>query len=206
MLMLMLMLTLLKILVRENSIFIYESHTLLILACRLQPFCTPRSIFEAYALGGASVIIHVLSDNANRANSDVSNIVNKRKFKMAESGSVLFMYDKFGLLSLEGKVDEEQLMDIAIEAGVDDIIVEEGIESADGGATTDVFTDASSIAALRDGVMSAFSIDDPLEIKLVYKSKAPVEVSDEEFEMNMAAIDALEDLDDVSHVEHNMSN
>jgi transcriptional/translational regulatory protein YebC/TACO1 len=80
-----------------------------------------ESTFEVYGFGGASMVINVLSDNANRVNSDVKMIVNKRKGKMAESGSVLFMYDRKGKLEVQAVLDEEALMEAAIEAGCEDM-------------------------------------------------------------------------------------
>jgi len=162
-----------------------------------------ESIFEAYGFGGASLIIHVLSDNANRANSDVSNAVNKGKIKMAESGSVLFLYDKMGAVKVNSVVDEELVMDVAIDCGVDDFLVEEG-EGEDEG-TTNVFASMEDVRPLRDGLAGKLGVED-LDIRIVYKSKAPVTCGEEDFEKNCDVIDALEDLDDVSHVEHNMDN
>jgi transcriptional/translational regulatory protein YebC/TACO1 len=84
-----------------------------------------ESTFEAYGFGGASLIINVLSDNANRANADVKSTVNKRNGKIAESGSVLFMYDRKGKVEVGAVLDEEELLDAAIEAGIDDFLLEE---------------------------------------------------------------------------------
>ena len=67
----------------------------------------------------------VLSDNANRATADVKSTVNKRQGKIAEQGSVLFMYDKKGKIEVPALVDEESLLDVAIEADIDDFLLEE---------------------------------------------------------------------------------
>ena len=82
-----------------------------------------ESTFEAYGFGGASMVINVLSDNANRATADVKSTVNKRNGKIAEQGSVLFMYDRKGKVEVPAVVDEEALLDAAIEAGIDDFEV-----------------------------------------------------------------------------------
>ena len=74
-----------------------------------------ESTFEAYGFGGASLVINVLSDNPNRANADVKSTVNKRQAKIAEQGSVLFMYDRKGKIEVPAVVDEEALLDAAIE-------------------------------------------------------------------------------------------
>ena len=69
-------------------------------------------------------MINVLSDNANRASADVKSTVTKRQAKIAEPGSVLFMYDRKGKLEVPAVLDEEVLLDLAIEAGVDDFVIE----------------------------------------------------------------------------------
>ena len=84
-----------------------------------------ESTFEAYGFGGASLVINVLSDNPNRSTADVKSTVNKRGGKIAEQGSVLFMYDKKGKIDVPTVVDEEALLDAAIEADIDDFLLEE---------------------------------------------------------------------------------
>jgi len=147
------------------------------------------------------MVINVLSDNPNRANADVKSTVTKRKAKIAESGSVLFMYDRKGKIEVPAAVvDEETLLDAAIEADIEDFLLEEGdeegssvvlVEPSDSGKMFDVIKDMGFEKA---------------KMSLTWISKAPVECSDEDFELNMEVIDALEELDDVDSVEHNMSN
>lgn len=80
-----------------------------------------ESTFEAYGFGGASFVINVLTDNANRAVSDVKSTVNRRQGKMAETGSVIFMYDRKGKVEVPAVLDEEALLEAAIEAGCEDM-------------------------------------------------------------------------------------
>ena len=158
-----------------------------------------ESVFEAYGFGGASMIINVLTDNNNRATSDVRSAVNKRDGKIAESGSVLFMYDKRGMITVPAVLNEDALLEAAIEAGCDDY--EMNVE----GDLTILSTDPKEVSLMMDAVKS-MGFEEGVSMKLGHISKAPVEVSDEDFEKNMQIIDALEDLDDVDSVEHNMSN
>ena len=159
-------------------------------------------IFEAYGFGGASFVISVLTDNDNRANSDVRSTVNKRNGKMAEQGSVLFMYDRRGVVTVKGEVDEEALLEAAIEAGLEDFEVAEGDEEG----TTVVYSDPKEVAMLFEALKAIGTDEGDMKMTLSYITKAPVEVSDDEFDKNMEIVDALEDLDDVDAVEHNMSN
>jgi YebC/PmpR family DNA-binding regulatory protein len=164
-----------------------------------------ESTFEAYGLGGASFVINVLTDNNNRATSDVKSTVNKRNGKIAEQGSVVFMYDRKGKIELKGEsvLTEEQLLDVAIEAGVDDFTVEAGDESG----STIVLVEPTDCATMLDAIKEAgLCKEDGAKMSLAWISKAPVECSDEDFEKNMEIIEALEELDDVDSVEHNMSN
>jgi transcriptional/translational regulatory protein YebC/TACO1 len=84
-----------------------------------------ESTFEAYGFGGASFVINVLSDNSNRAVSDVKSTVNKRNGKIAEAGSVLFMYDRKGKVEVRAEIDEEALLEAAIDAGCEDMALVE---------------------------------------------------------------------------------
>ena len=71
---------------------------------------------------GASFVINVSTDNNNRATADVKSTVNKRQGKMAESGSVLFMYDRRGKIEVPAELDEEAVLEAAIDAGCDDYL------------------------------------------------------------------------------------
>ena len=159
-----------------------------------------ESTFEAYGFGGASLVINVLSDNPNRANADVKSTVNKRQAKIAEQGSVLFMYDRKGKIEVPAVVDEEALLDAAIENDIDDFLLEEGDEEG----TSIVYVEPTDSAAMFDTVKQMGFEESKMSLSWV--SKAPVECSDEDFEKNMNIIEALEELDDVDSVEHNMSN
>lgn len=160
-----------------------------------------ESTFEAYGLGGASIVINVLSDNANRATADVRSTVNKRSGKIAEQGSVLFMYDRKGKIEVPNAVlDEEKLLDAAIESGIEDFVLQEGDEEG----SSVVLVEPTDCASMFDTVKGMGYED--AKMSLTWISKAPVECTEEDFEKNMEIIEALEELDDVDSVEHNMSN
>lgn len=160
-----------------------------------------ESTFEAYGFGGASLVINVLTDNNNRATSDVRAAVNKRDGKIAEPGSVLFMYDFKGVIEVNQELDEEAVLEAAIEAGCEDYELLPG----DIEGTSVIYSDPKESSAMVDAVRS-ISSEAEIKLTLKYISKAPVECSDDDFEKNMEIIDALEELDDVDSVVHNMSN
>ena len=159
--------------------------------------------FESYGAGGASMVINVLTDNDNRANADIRAAVGKNHGKMAEQGSVLFMYDRKGKIEVPAAVDEEALMEAAIEADIDDF--ELISEEAEDGELSIIYIEPSDTNNMLEAV-KGMGFEEGVKMELVYVSKAPVEVSDDDFEANMKIIDTLEDLDDVDSVEHNMSN
>lgn len=160
-----------------------------------------ESVFEAYGHGGASFVVNVLTDNNNRATSDVRSAINKRDGKMAESGSVLFMYDRKGKVEVNGELDEETVLEAAIEAGCNDMELTQGEEPG----TTVIYTDPKEASLMLDAIKS-LGYEEGIKVSLCHVSKAPVECSEKDFEKNMEIVDALEDLDDVDSVEHNMSN
>ena len=146
-------------------------------------------------------MINVLSDNANRASADVKSTVNKREGKIAEQGSVLFMYDSKGKIEIpDALVDEESLLDVAIEAGIDDFVLEEG----DMSTSSVILVDPSDCAAMFDAVKEMGHVTAKMSLARI--PKAQVECNEMDFEKNMEIIEALEELDDVDSVEHNMSN
>ena len=145
-------------------------------------------------------MINVLSDNSNRASADVKNAIRKKGAKVAESGSVLFMYDRKGKVEVNDIVNEEELLDAAIEAGVDDM---EFIEKSGEGPTI-IYTDPKETNMMVEAVKSLGHKE--IKSELVFMTKAPVEVTEEEFEKNMLLIDDLEEIEDVDSVDHNMSN
>lgn len=122
---------------------------------------------------------------------------------MAEMGSVLFMYDRKGVLEVDGAVEEEALLEAAIEGGIDEyeLEVEKDEENQEYSV---IYVEAQDAGAMMNTLQGMGFEKCKMELK--YISKAPVEVTEEDFELNMKIIDALEELDDVDSVEHNMSN
>jgi transcriptional/translational regulatory protein YebC/TACO1 len=76
---------------------------------------------QAYGYGGAGLIINCLTDNTNRAKTEINNVIKKTDVKLASSGSVAFNFDRKGLLEVMGKVEEDQVIEAALEADVEDV-------------------------------------------------------------------------------------
>jgi YebC/PmpR family DNA-binding regulatory protein len=156
-----------------------------------------ESTFEAYGKGGAGIVITVLTDNNNRATSDVKSTITHSGLTFASPGSVMFNFKRLGALVCAQPVSEDTAIEAAMEAGVDDVEVKEG----DGGWL--VLTDPKDLVPLK-AALAAKGVECG-EVKLVYHPTAAVECSDADAEFNEAAIERLEDLDDVDAVAHNMA-
>lgn len=111
------------------------------------------------------------------------------------------MYDLRGKIEIPSVVDEEELLMAAIDNDVDDVELVEGDEEG----TSIAYTDPKETAAMFEAIIS-MGLEEGTKMSLSHVTKAPVECSEEDFEKNMKIIDALEELDDVDSVEHNMSN
>ena len=85
-------------------------------------------IYEGYAPAGVAVLVEVLTDNHNRAAADVRNIFTKNGGNLGTSGSVSRMFDRKGIIELDAeKVSEDEVMEVALDAGAEDIVNEDGI-------------------------------------------------------------------------------
>ncbi len=101
-------------------------------------------VYEGYAAGGVAVLVEVLTDNKNRAAANVRNIFNKTNGNLGTTGSVSRMFERKGVIEYDSeKVSEDELMEVALEAGADDIVNEDGVIT--------VTTDPASF----DGVLEA---------------------------------------------------
>lgn len=164
--------------------------------------------YEAYGNEGVAFIINSLADNVNRAASEVNTAVKKLDsklggFKMAASGSVLFNFERKGRLAITKELSEDDMIEIAIEAGVDDVELAEPDEGAGDGENVKavVYTAATDLGAMQAALQAA---DYDCAGGLVYVPMKRVKMSDEALEKNLAALDRLEELDDVDSVDHNM--
>lgn len=147
--------------------------------------------YEAYGPHGVPVLIRCLTDNRNRALSDVRRIFNKMGGNMAEAGSVSWMFETKGHISIErNKQDPDELFMQAVEAGAED--VEIGEESFD------IYTAAVDLHAVVSALAeTGLTVD---EAELLEVPKNEIELGADETIKIMAIIEALEELDDVDQV------
>ena len=148
-------------------------------------------IYEGYGPGGVALVIECMTDNRNRTVGEVRHSLEKHGGNMGTSGSVAWMFKKRGIINiLKDKVDEDQLMELALEAGAEDV--------RDDGEVWTVDTDPSAFLDVKDALGNA-------DIELVHAEidNVPdnrVEVDGSKAESLLKLINRLEDLDDVQNV------
>jgi transcriptional/translational regulatory protein YebC/TACO1 len=165
-----------------------------------------ESVFEFYGFGGVGLLINVLTDNDNRAAADVNLVAKKNSLKAAAMNSVKFKFDTKARLDVNSVLDEEKLMEICLESGVDDYELRTEVDGSPLNPAEDgkcvVYVDPKDMAPLRDA-LKAQGLS--LETKLAAVPKdGSMPVSKEDFDLNMDVIDAFLSLDDVDSVEHNI--
>ena len=150
-------------------------------------------VYEGYAPGGVAILVEVLTDNKNRAAADVRNIFNKFGGNLGTTGSVSRMFQRKGTIELDAeKVSEDEVMEIALEAGADDIVNEDGIITVT--TTPDAFTAVAE--ALQEKGYETLSAD----VGMVPDAYTPVDKDTAAKVQRL--IDRLEDNDDVQNVYH----
>lgn len=151
-------------------------------------------VYEAYAPGGIAVLIEVLTDNKNRAAAEVRNILNKAGGSLATSNAVLRLFARKGVISLDGeKYSEDQVMEVALEAGADDIVNE--------GGEIVVYTSPEAFEAVLNAINEKGMETDGAEVSMVPESY--VDTDKDAGGKVSKMIDRLEENDDVQNVYHN---
>lgn len=152
--------------------------------------------YEGYGPGGVAVLVECLSDNRNRTAGEVRHAFSKHDGNLGTSGSVSYMFQKRGLLVFAAGTDEDQLMEVALEAGADDVVNED-----DG--SFEILTEPDNFPAVRDALTAAGLEAEEASVSLVPDVYA--EITDLELaEKIIKMVDMLEDLDDVQEVYSNV--
>jgi len=153
-------------------------------------------VYEAYAPGGVAIFIEVLTDNKNRAAADIRNILTRAGGQLATSGSVSRLFKRLGVITLDGeKYTEDQIMEIAIEGGAEDVAASDGIIEVTS-APEDFESVLNALNAKEFETMSA-------EVSMV--AEAEVTLDNDGTAKALKLIDKLEENDDVQHVYSNIA-
>jgi len=147
--------------------------------------------YEGYAPGGVAVLVEALTDNRNRTAADIRHVFTRGGGSIADAGSVAYLFNRRGQLVVPGDgADEDRVMEVALEAGAEDV------EPGEGGFT--VTTAPGDLRAVRAAFDQAGIAYDAAEVTMVPSMSVPLE-RDAAVRV-LRLLDALEDLDDVQDV------
>ena len=151
--------------------------------------------YEMYGYGGVGLIVEVMTDNKNRAASDMRIATNKRGGSIASPGSVAFNFDRKGVIQIEKKEqEEEKLFNAALEAGAEDF------ETAD--ETFMITTDPTELFVVKEKLDTQGWKSKEAAIEMI--PRALIACDEEAQVANLALIEWIEEIDDVDAVYHNM--
>lgn len=150
--------------------------------------------YEGYGPGGTAVIVDCMTDNRNRTAADVRHAFSKFGGNLGADGSVSYLFNHVGLLAYPPGSNEDAIMAAAIEAGAEDIVVDED-------KSIEVLTDPAEFETVREGMRNAGFAPEYSELTMRATTSAELE-SDEAASM-LKLLETLEDLDDVQNVYSN---
>ena len=148
-------------------------------------------LYEGYGPGGTAVMVECLTDNRNRTVAEVRHAFSKAGGNLGTDGSVAYLFNKVGVLSYSDSVDEDAVMEAALDAGADDVVSHE-----DG--TLDVVTTPEDYFSVKEAMTEAQLIPEVSEVTRQATTATVLDVKTAEQMLRL--IDRLEDLDDVQNV------
>jgi YebC/PmpR family DNA-binding regulatory protein len=150
-----------------------------------------RITYEGYAPGGVAVLVEVLTDNRNRAASDVRYVFSKNGGKLGTSGSVSYLFERKGVILVpRNEVDEDELIELSLEAGAEDVELME--------SDYRVVTAPEDFATVRESLKDAGIAFENAEITMQPQNSVDLDAATAR--QTLRLIDALEENDDVQEV------
>ena len=150
--------------------------------------------YEGYGIGGAAIIVDTMTDNRVRTVAEVRHAFSKYGGNMGTEGSVAFQFKNVGQLVFAPGTSEDQVMEVALEAGADDVLTDE-----DG--AIEVLTAPGEFEAVKNALQAAGL--EPADAGVTMRPDVTIELTGEDAERMQKLLDVLEDLDDVQEVFHN---
>ena len=150
--------------------------------------------YEGYGIGGAAIIVDTMTDNRVRTVAEVRHAFSKHGGNMGTEGSVAFQFKNCGQLIFAPGTNEDKVMEVALEAGAEDVIADE--EGA-----IEVLTAPGDFEAVKNALEAAGLVAEVAEVTM--RPENTVDVTGEDAIKMQKLLDALEDLDDVQNVFHN---
>lgn len=147
--------------------------------------------YEGYGVNGVAFIVECMTDNRNRTVGEVRHAFTKRGGNLGTDGSVAYLFSRKGQISFEPGVDEDKLMEAALEAGADDVVTND-----DG--SFDVMTAFENYQPVKEALVGAGL--KPVNADIVMIPSVTVPLEKDSAEKILGLVDMLEDLDDVQNV------
>ncbi|MBE6153061.1 MAG: YebC/PmpR family DNA-binding transcriptional regulator [Firmicutes bacterium] len=151
--------------------------------------------YEGYGPGGIAFMVDCLTDNRNRTASFVRAAFTKRGGNLGTDGSVSYMFKRKGIIVIPNTYDEDEMMMVALDNGALDFKVEEDIY--------EIETEPEDFLSVKEALTNA-GVTEYITSEVTYVADNNIEVSDEVREKVEKLIEALEDIDDVGDIYHNM--
>lgn len=150
--------------------------------------------YEGYGPGGIAVMVDCLTDNRNRTVSEVRHAFTKAGGNLGTDGSVAYLFSKTGIISYPASVEEDRVMEAALEAGADDVI-------SNGDGSIDVLVAPDQFETVRDTLAQAGLAPESAEVTM--RASTSVALDKDDAEKMIRLLERLEDLDDVQNVYSN---
>ena len=150
--------------------------------------------YEGYGISGAAIIVDTMTDNRVRTVAEVRHAFSKYGGNMGTEGSVAFQFKHCGQMIFAPGTSEDKLMEVALEAGADDVLV-------DPDGAIEVLTTPAELESVRQALESAGMKPELAEVTM--RAENPLELSVDDMARMQKLLDVLEDLDDVQAVFHN---
>ena len=150
--------------------------------------------YEGYGIGGAAIMVDCMTDNRVRTVADVRHAFSKHGGNLGTDGSVSFQFKHVGQFLFAPGVSEDKLMEVALEAGADDVLTHE-----DG--SIEVLSNPFEFEAVKNALEAAGLKAEMAEVTM--RADTPVELTGDDAARMQKLLDVLEDLDDVQEVFHN---
>jgi YebC/PmpR family DNA-binding regulatory protein len=150
--------------------------------------------YEGYGIGGAAIIVDTMTDNRVRTVAEVRHAFSKHGGNMGTEGSVAFQFKHCGQLIFAPGTSEDKVMEVALEAGAEDVI-------ADDEGAIEVLTSTTDFEAVKNALEAAGLTADMAEVTM--RAENSIDLSGDDAAKMQKLLDILEDLDDVQNVFHN---
>lgn len=151
--------------------------------------------YEGYASGGVAIMVDCLTDNKNRAAMMVRSTLTKHGGNLGTDGSVSYMFKRLGVIEVENKFDFDTVMDIAISSDALDVIDNDEVYT--------IYTEPNNFVNVKEALEQG-GINEFLTSEITYVADNKISLDEEKCEKVMNLIEALEAIDDVQDVYHNM--